>query len=74
MGGGVGGVVGVNPTTVHHRLHIAYTDPLFLAGPYYIAVYARQNATFQLNITVEQVARDVVLGRSYGAIVAAGRE
>jgi hypothetical protein len=75
MGGGGGGVVGVtvNTTTVHHRLHIAYTDPLFLEGPYYIAVYARQNATFQLNITVEQVARDVVLGRSYGAIVAAGR-
>ena len=52
-----------------HRLHISYADPLFLAGPYYIAVYASQNATFHLNVTVEQVARQVEIGRAYAAAI-----
>ena len=62
--GGTGGGGGL------HRLHISYTDPLFLAGPYYIAIYAWQNATFHLNATVEQVARQIELARKYGAAIA----
>ena len=38
---------------------VGYEDPLFLIGSYHLAVFGRQNATFDINVTVEQVARDV---------------
>ena len=52
-----------------HRLHISYADPLFLAGPHYIAVYGRENASFGISAVVEQVARQMELGRDYAAVV-----
>jgi hypothetical protein len=62
--GGIGGGGG------KHRLHISYADPLYLAGPYYIAVYARLESTINISATVEQVARQIEIGRSYGSTIA----
>eukprot|EP00960_Hanusia_phi_P066461 766403-Hanusia_phi.AAC.1 len=57
---------------VFEVLAVRYEDPLFLIGSYHLAVFGRQNATFEVNVTVEQVAREIEFGRSYGSTLSTG--